>query len=150
MSFLARIAPAARTASLSLRPTTTPALSVGATRSISATARRDKGPIDATKETLKKADRKVSDAAVKGIEVGENAAEKVKGTVSSTASEAKAKTDELSGEASQVAGQGKGKAEETLGTAKGKAQEAAGEVKGKAQEAAGEVKGKAKETAGRF
>lgn len=70
MSFLARIAPAARTASLSLRPTTTPVLSVGATRSISATARRDKGPIDATKETLKKADRKVSDAAVKGIEVG--------------------------------------------------------------------------------
>ncbi|GCB18439.1 hypothetical protein AAWM_01324 [Aspergillus awamori] len=137
MSFLTRIAPAARTASLSLRPATTPVFSVGATRSISATARRDKGPIDATKDTLKKADRKVSDAAVKGIEVGENAAEKVKSTVGSTTAEAKAKTDELSGEASQVAGQGKGKAEEALGTAKGKAKEAAGEVKGKAKETAG-------------
>ncbi|OJJ76093.1 hypothetical protein ASPBRDRAFT_117972 [Aspergillus brasiliensis CBS 101740] len=137
MSFLARIAPAARTASLSLRPTTTPALSVGAARSISATARLDKGPIDATKDTLKKADRKVSDAAVKGIEVGESAAEKVKSTVGSTSAEAKAKTDELSGEASEIAGKGKGKAEEALGTAKGKAQEAAGEVKGKAKETAG-------------
>jgi hypothetical protein len=37
----------------------------------SSTARReDKGPVEATKETLKKADRLVSDAAVKGIETG--------------------------------------------------------------------------------
>ncbi|PYI10135.1 hypothetical protein BO78DRAFT_383582 [Aspergillus sclerotiicarbonarius CBS 121057] len=125
MSFLARIAPAARTASLSLRPTTTPALSVGATRSISASARREKGPVDATKDTLKKADRKVSDAAVKGIEVGETAAEKLKDTVGKTSTDAKAKSKELSGDASEVAGKSKGKAEEALGSAKGKAKQAA-------------------------
>ncbi|RAL01692.1 uncharacterized protein BO80DRAFT_434248 [Aspergillus ibericus CBS 121593] len=137
MSFLTRIAPAARTASLSLRPTTTPALSVGATRSISASARREKGPVDATKDTLKKADRKVSDAAVKGIEVGETAAEKLKDTVGRTSTDAKAKSQELSGDASEVAGKSKGKAEEALGSAKGKAEEVAGEAKGKAKQAAG-------------
>jgi hypothetical protein len=41
-----------------------------AIRSISATAPCNKGPVDATKETLKKADRTVSDAAVKGIDKG--------------------------------------------------------------------------------
>ena len=41
-----------------------------AIRSISATTPYNKGPIDATKETLKKADRTVSDAAVKGIDKG--------------------------------------------------------------------------------
>lgn len=41
-----------------------------AIRSISATASYNKGPIDATKDTLKKADRTVSDAAVKGINKG--------------------------------------------------------------------------------
>ena len=39
-------------------------------RSISTTARLEKGPVDATKDTLKAADRVVSDAAVKGIELG--------------------------------------------------------------------------------
>jgi hypothetical protein len=39
-------------------------------RSISTTARLEKGPVDATKDTLKAADRVVSDAAVKGIDLG--------------------------------------------------------------------------------
>lgn len=39
-------------------------------RSVSSTARNEKGPVDATKDTLKKADRVVSDAAVKGIDKG--------------------------------------------------------------------------------
>jgi hypothetical protein len=39
-------------------------------RSISSTASYQKGPIDATKDTLKKADRAVSDAAVGGINKG--------------------------------------------------------------------------------
>ena len=39
-------------------------------RSISVTAPCRKGPVDATKDTLKKADRTVSDAAVKGINTG--------------------------------------------------------------------------------
>ncbi|PWY92396.1 hypothetical protein BO70DRAFT_357518 [Aspergillus heteromorphus CBS 117.55] len=135
MSFLTRIVPSARAASLSLKTTSSPALSVGTTRSISATTRRDKGAIDSTKDTLKKADRKVSDAAVKGIEASENAAGKLKDSVGST-SKAKAKAQELKGEASEAAGKGKGKAEEALGSAKGKAQEVAGEAKGKAKDAA--------------
>lgn len=39
-------------------------------RSISTTARLEKGPVDVTKDTLKAADRVVSDAAVKGIDLG--------------------------------------------------------------------------------
>lgn len=39
-------------------------------RSISSTVRLEKGPVDATKDTLKAADRVVSDAAVKGIDLG--------------------------------------------------------------------------------
>lgn len=39
-------------------------------RSLSTTARLEKGPVDATKDTLKAADRVVSDAAVKGIDLG--------------------------------------------------------------------------------
>lgn len=41
-----------------------------AIRSISSTANYQKGPIDATKDTLKKADEVVSNAAVKGIDKG--------------------------------------------------------------------------------
>ena len=41
-----------------------------AIRSISATASYNKGAVDATKDTLKKADRTLSDAAVKGINKG--------------------------------------------------------------------------------
>lgn len=41
-----------------------------ALRSISSTVRLEKGPVDATKDTLKAADRVVSDAAVKGIDLG--------------------------------------------------------------------------------
>lgn len=39
-------------------------------RSISSTASLQKGPVEAAKETLKKADHAVSGAAVKGIEKG--------------------------------------------------------------------------------
>lgn len=38
-------------------------------RSISSTVRLEKGPVDATKDTLKAADRVVSDVAVKGIDL---------------------------------------------------------------------------------
>ena len=41
-----------------------------AVRPISSTASLQKGPVDATKDTLKAADRTVSDAAVKGINMG--------------------------------------------------------------------------------
>lgn len=39
-------------------------------RSISSTVRLEKGPVDAAKDTLKQADRVVSDAAIKGIDLG--------------------------------------------------------------------------------
>lgn len=44
--------------------------SLQAIRPISSTARLQKGPIEAAKDTLKKADRTVSGAAVKGIDKG--------------------------------------------------------------------------------
>lgn len=73
MSFITRLTTTARTAAPSARLTTntiTPSLAVSGQRLVSSTTPRDSGPVDATKETLKKADRKVSDAAVKGIETG--------------------------------------------------------------------------------
>lgn len=39
-------------------------------RSLTATARCEKGPVETAKDTLKKADRLASDAAVKGIDKG--------------------------------------------------------------------------------
>ncbi|CAI7619047.1 unnamed protein product [Penicillium glandicola] len=101
-----------------------------ATRSLSVTAPYSKGPIDLTKETLKKADRTVSDVAVKGINTGETdanvilptekAAEKIKGVVGSGAKQAKQKGEEVKGEATEYAGKGKSKAEEALNEAKEK------------------------------
>lgn len=134
MSFITRLTTTARTAAPSARLTTntiTPSLAVSGQRLVSSTTPRDSGPVDATKETLKKADRKVSDAAVKGIETGEAAAQKVKETVGSSSAkgEAEKKAGELKGEAEELAGKGKGKAEEVAGEAKGKAKEAAGNFK---------------------
>lgn len=63
MSF-ARFAPLLRTR------VAAPTTGYQAIRSISATASYNKGAVDATKDTLKKADRTVSDAAVKGINKG--------------------------------------------------------------------------------
>lgn len=61
----ARIVPAVRS-----RVATCVAPTSVSLRSISTTARLEKGPVDATKDTLKAADRVVSDAAVKGIDLG--------------------------------------------------------------------------------
>ncbi|KAJ5588689.1 hypothetical protein N7537_011367 [Penicillium hordei] len=102
-----------------------------AVRSISATAQCNKGPVDATKETLKKADRTVSDAAVKGINTGEKAANKIKDAVGSGAKQAREKGAEVKGEASEYAGKAKGEAAEYAGKGKGKAEEALGEAKQK-------------------
>lgn len=66
MSFLARVRPVTRA---SLTPVTR-ASTAARPAFFSSTPERQKGPVDATKETLKKADRLVSDAAVKGIETG--------------------------------------------------------------------------------
>ncbi|OJJ51567.1 hypothetical protein ASPZODRAFT_138649 [Penicilliopsis zonata CBS 506.65] len=98
------------------------------TRPISCTATLRKGPVETTKDTLKKADRLVSDVAVKGIEVGEEATQKAKDTLGIKGSEVKGKSQELKGDAEELAGRGKGKAEEAIGKAKGKAHEVSGKM----------------------
>ncbi|MCJ1337135.1 hypothetical protein MMC09_002414 [Bachmanniomyces sp. S44760] len=94
-----------------------------------------KSAIDAAKDTLKDVDRKISDAAVKGIEKGEQAAESTKHTIgmetSEARSEAKSKASELSGKAQGTAREAKGKAHEVAGQAKGKAEELKGEAEKK-------------------
>ena len=64
MSILARTPPVYTTARIYS------ALTVSAAQYLSSTARRDKGPVDTTKDALKKVDRTVSNAAVRGIETG--------------------------------------------------------------------------------
>jgi hypothetical protein len=132
---ISAIMSAARFAPLLRTRVVAPTPGFQAIRSISATASYNKGPIDATRDTLKKADRTVSDAAVKGI----------KDAVGAGAQQAKAKGEEAKGDAAKVAGQSKGKADEALGEAKGKTKEAMGTVEEKAKEAKGTVEGKAKE-----
>ncbi|KAL2867108.1 uncharacterized protein BJX67DRAFT_353981 [Aspergillus lucknowensis] len=123
MSFLTRLSTAARTAVPLNAAATTPSLAVAGQRFVSSTAAKESGPVDATKSTLKKADRVVSHAAVKGIETGEAAASKIKQTVTGTSGKAKQKTGEMKGEAAEMASKGKGKAQEAAGEAKGKAKE---------------------------
>ncbi|PKX92177.1 LEA domain protein [Aspergillus novofumigatus IBT 16806] len=117
MSSLARFA--SLTARVAAVRTTTPAFTAAGSRFISSTPKNEKGPVEATKETLKKADRVISDNLVKGIDKG------VQGG---------GMKEDLKGEASEKAGETKGKAEETLGEVKGKAKEVYGEAKGKAKE----------------
>ncbi|KAB8232797.1 hypothetical protein ETB97_000159 [Aspergillus alliaceus] len=141
MSFLTRVTPRLGSLNSIVRSTATPSLVVGGVRSITATAGKQKGPVEATKDTLKKTDEILSGAAVKGIEKGEQVADAIKGTANKS-------SGELKGEASELAGQGKSKAEEALGSAKGKTEETLGEAKGKTQETLGEAKGKIKDKAG--
>jgi len=83
-----------------------------------------KSPVETVKDAAKAVDRKVSDAAVKGIETGERATQAVKEAMPETTGQAK-------GQASEMAGEAKGKASELSGQAKGKAQELKGEAKSK-------------------
>ncbi|KAL2814930.1 hypothetical protein BJX63DRAFT_431035 [Aspergillus granulosus] len=129
MSFLTRLATTARTVTPLSTARATSSVAVAGQRFVSSTAKRESGPVDATKSTLKKADRLVSDAAVKGIETGEAAANKVKQAVGSSSREAEKKAGELKGDAAELAGKSKGKAQEVAGEAKGKAKEYASEVK---------------------
>jgi len=97
--------------------------------------------IDAAKDTLKTIDRKVSDAAVKGIEKGQEAAEAARHVAGVNASKAE-------GTASEVTGKAKGAMNETSGSTSGSASEMVGEAKGKAQEVAGKTKGNMAEMKG--
>lgn len=69
MSLFTRIAPVTTRASLAPLAGRTSAVAAGRPAFFSTTVRReDRGPVEATKETLKKADKAVSGAAVRGIE----------------------------------------------------------------------------------
>ncbi|KAM5450149.1 hypothetical protein MaudCBS49596_004523 [Microsporum audouinii] len=74
------------------RSITTPVLFTGRTQLtrafFSTSPCHQKGPIQATKDTLKAADRLVSDAAVKGIEKGEAATNRIKHTIGSASKQA--------------------------------------------------------------
>ncbi|KAJ5541292.1 hypothetical protein N7494_006368 [Penicillium frequentans] len=107
-----------------------------AIRSISSTSRLQKSAVDSAKDTLKKTDRVVSDAAVGGINKGEEVAGKMKDAVGGAKQEAKIKAGDAKGNASEYEGKIKGAAQE----AKGSAEEVAGKAKGKAHEAAGKAK----------
>ncbi|KAL9110397.1 MAG: hypothetical protein Q9227_005128 [Pyrenula ochraceoflavens] len=89
MSFLYRTAASATRCS---RPTT---------RLFSTSVHRPKSATDTVKEPLKKVDRAVSDAAVSGIEKGQQAAAKAKEAVGVGAKKAEGKTEEVAGEAKQ-------------------------------------------------
>ena len=69
MSSLTRLMPLTSRLAAPVR-TATPAFGFAASRSLSSTTRKEKGAVDATKDTLKKVDRTVSDATLKGIETG--------------------------------------------------------------------------------
>ncbi|KAF2433817.1 hypothetical protein EJ08DRAFT_573642, partial [Tothia fuscella] len=86
--------------------------------------RYQKSAVEIGKDALKKVDRAVSDAAVKGIETGETVVEKTKETIGTDKGEVKGNAKEAAGE---IKGEVKGKAHEVAGQAKGKAEE----VKGK-------------------
>ncbi|KAL8833253.1 MAG: hypothetical protein Q9170_004385 [Blastenia crenularia] len=127
----------------------TRALPLARTRFLSTSPLSRKSAVDAAKDTVKSADRTISDAAVKGIEKGEQAAASVKSTIGINASKAEGAasetTGDLKGKAGQSTGDLKGKANQSTGDLKGKASEVTGEAKGKAQEVAGAAKGKAEE-----
>ncbi|KAK8095650.1 Lea domain protein [Apiospora kogelbergensis] len=112
-----------------------------APRSFSVAARLQKTPVEATKDTIKQVDRKVSDKIVDGIETAEQAAQKVKNT--DMAGKVKGAADQAAGKAEEVKGQVAGKSAEVKGKAAGKSEELKGEAKGTAQKAAGKAKGAA-------
>ncbi|KAA6408909.1 MAG: hypothetical protein FRX48_07253 [Lasallia pustulata] len=109
-------------------------------------------PPNPVKDALKAVDRTVSDAAVKGIETGEQVSQATKEAVGINASKAAGAASETAGEATgtakSMAGRAKGSAETMSGETEGSAKEMMGEAKGKAQEVAGQAKGKAAELKG--
>merc|ERR1712227_702002 len=81
-------------------------------RLFSTNARFQKSAAETVKDAAQAVDRTISDAAVKGIEKGEQAAASIKSATNISTGEAK-------GSASQMAGQAQGKASELAGQVKG-------------------------------
>ncbi|KAL9624493.1 MAG: hypothetical protein Q9160_001157 [Pyrenula sp. 1 TL-2023] len=90
-------------------------------KAFSTTSFKPKSAPDTTKDTLRQADRKVSDAAVSGIDAGANAAQKAKEAVGVGAKKAE-------GNAAEATGKAKGTAAELSGKAKGKVEETKGKL----------------------
>ncbi|KAJ2904570.1 lea domain protein [Zalerion maritima] len=119
---------------------------VSTTRTFTTSFAAQKSATEAVTDTLKAADRKVSDKIVSGINAGETLSQKVKEGVSDISSgKIKGEAERLREEAAGKASELKGDTAEKTGEAKGTASEIAGEAKGKAKEVAGEAKGKVKE-----
>ncbi|EEP82569.1 predicted protein [Uncinocarpus reesii 1704] len=126
MSFLSRAAPVTR---LSIAPARSAVYAASRPALFSTTPQRaDKGPIDATKDTLKKADRIVSNAAVKGIEKGEQAGHKIKETFGHGAAKAEHEGKKAAAKGKETAQQAK---EKTIDLGE-QAREEAEELSGKA------------------
>ncbi|PGH18032.1 hypothetical protein AJ79_00658 [Helicocarpus griseus UAMH5409] len=142
MSFLTRVTPVTRTA---VTPATR-AASVAAIRpaSFSTSARcEDRGPVEATRDTLKKADRVVADAAVRGIETGEKASHKLKDTIGVKSKKAGAEAQKAGIDAKESAKQAGDRASKMGGKAKEEMGDRAEWLKQKAKEEAEETTGKA-------
>jgi len=92
-----------------------------ATRAFSTTLQSRKTATETIKDGVKKVDRTVADAAVAGIEKGEELTGKAKDVASANAKKAE-------GSASEVSGKTKGAAAELKGEAKGKAEEIKGKM----------------------
>ncbi|PGH16232.1 hypothetical protein AJ80_05255 [Polytolypa hystricis UAMH7299] len=90
--------------------------------------REETGPIKATKETLKKADRLVSNAAVKGIEKGEQATHKIKDTLGTSGKKAEYEAKKAEAELEKEGKKAKDKAEDVIEEAKEKADEIPGKA----------------------
>ncbi|KAI9685424.1 MAG: hypothetical protein M1822_004555 [Bathelium mastoideum] len=90
-------------------------------RLFSTSPRVQKTVVDSAKDAVKKVDRTVSDAAVKGIETGEKA-------TNATAETIGLKSKQAQGKAAEVGGEAKGKAHEVAGKAKGTAEEVKSKV----------------------
>ncbi|KAI9666249.1 MAG: hypothetical protein M1821_004184 [Bathelium mastoideum] len=102
-------------------------------RLFSTSPRVQKTVVDSAKDAVKKVDRTVSDAAVKGIETGVSIITSANAVTTEKATNATAETIGLKSKQAQ------GKAAEVGGEAKGKAHEVAGKAKGTAEEVKGKV-----------
>jgi len=137
------------------------AFTTQAPRTFATTAAIQRSAQEAVQDTLKRADRAISDKIVDGIDVGSTMTQKLKEGVEEikagkATGQAERIRDEMARKASETASSAEGTASKAAGQAskitretKGKAKEMAGEAKGKAKEMAGEAKGKAEEVKGK-
>lgn len=104
-------------------------------RLFSTSVRSQKSVTETVKDAASKANRVISDAALKGIEKGGTSTPKpcfIEMTTDLVHTDEAASA--VKGDASKASGQASGKASELAGEAKGKANELAGQAKGKVEE----------------